>query len=265
MFGYKIPPESFLDKRSMAPTKTKLHFSRFEFKYVLPRPLMEQFEGELQYFVQLDPFVEQQENNVYLVRSLYFDGPEFEAYYDKLDGLRTREKFRLRTYATGPEEKSPRFLEIKGRHNNLVFKHRSPLSERKFDTSSSGEHIADSILSALDAGELKDRFTYFLLRKRIEPVILIDYVRRPYISKYDPEFRVTFDSDLAATRSDCLFPGDRSITRKLIPGYCVMEVKFRFHLPSWFHRLLQSWELERTSISKVCTGIKAWNLVPDLS
>ena len=249
----------------MASQKTKLHFSRFEFKYVLPRPLMEEFQRELQYFVQLDPFVEGRENRVYVVRSLYFDGPGFEAYYDKIDGMKTREKFRLRTYTTNPDEKSPRFLEIKGRHNNLVFKHRAPLAEDKFDSGSNRDGIADSILCALEAGELKDRFNYYLLRKRIEPVILIDYIRRPYISKYDPEFRVTFDNELAATRSDCLFPGDRSITRPLIPGYSIMEVKFRFHLPSWFHRLLQSWELERTSISKVCTGIKAWDLVPDLS
>ena len=249
----------------MASKKTKLHFSRFEFKYVLPRPLMEDFQRELQYFVQLDPFVEKRENSVYFVRSLYFDSPGFEAYYDKIDGMKTREKFRLRTYATNSDEHSPCFLEIKGRHNNLVFKHRTPLAQEKFDVESNRDTISDSILSALEDGELKDRFTYFLLRKRIEPIVLIDYARRPYISKYDPEFRVTFDSELAATRSDCLFPGERSIARSLIPGYSVMEVKFRFHLPSWFHRLLQSWELERTSISKVCTGIKAWELVPDLS
>ena len=38
----------------MATAKTKLHFSRFEFKYVLPKDMRDEVESELQHFVELD-------------------------------------------------------------------------------------------------------------------------------------------------------------------------------------------------------------------
>ena len=250
----------------MAAPKTKLHFSRFEFKYVLPQGLCDEFQRELQYFVELDPFVDRTAEKRYFVRSLYFDNPQFEAYYEKIDGLRTREKFRLRTYTNDPAGVSPQFLEIKGRHNNLVFKHRAPLAE-SVATLENGEarDTASKILALLSECDIKSKFIFALFRKQIRPIVLIDYLRRPYVSKYDPEFRVTFDSNLSAVKSDSLFPKENSVSRRLIPGHSVMEVKFRYHVPAWFHRLLQAYELERTSISKVCTGVKAWEMTADLS
>ena len=35
-----------------------------------------------------------------------------------------------------------------------------------------------------------------------------------------------------------------------------MEVKFRYHIPSWFHRIIQSYELRRVSISKICAAME---------
>jgi hypothetical protein len=51
--------------------------------------------------------------------------------------------------------------------------------------------------------------------------------------------------------------------RALVPGYTVMEVKFRYHMPSWFHRIIQAFELRRVSISKICTGTQALGLQLD--
>ena len=109
-----------------------------------------------------------------------------------------------------------------------------------------------------------DQFNYELHRKSIGPVMLIDYVRRPFVSKYDPEFRVTFDSGLRATWSKRLFPMRKEPTRHVLPGHTIMEVKFRFHMPAWFHRIIQSYELRRVSVSKVCKGIDVWELAPNL-
>ena len=68
--------------------QTKLHFSRFEFKYVLTARAREELESQLQYFVELDPFVADREGAKYFVRSLYLDNEALDHYFEKTDGLK---------------------------------------------------------------------------------------------------------------------------------------------------------------------------------
>ncbi len=241
--------------------QTKLHFSRFEFKYVLRKDLRVEIEKEFNYFLQLDPYVETKDTKKYLVRSLYFDDPVLSNYYEKVDGMLHRGKFRLRTYSADSEECCPTFLELKGRHNALVFKHRVGLEQGdagrwKIGTKSQVKEI----IKRANDGNVVNQFKYESARKRLKPVMLIDYQRRPYISKYDAEFRLTFDDHLSATRTECLFPMPYERSRAVLRGYTVMEVKFRYHMPSWFHRVVQSYGLRRVSVSKICEGISTWEL-----
>ena len=50
---------------------------------------------------------------------------------------------------------------------------------------------------------------------------------------------------------------------EVITGFTVMEVKFRRHIPSWFHRLIQAYELRRVSMSKICKAMEILGLVED--
>jgi len=244
---------------------TKLHFARFEFKYILHKKLRDEVESELQYFMGFDPFVEDKPDYRYFVRSLYFDDPAFSCYYDKTDGLRTRSKFRLRTYTETPEDTIvPRFLEIKGRHNNLVYKHRVQCDLNGNQAHIAGDQLSRKIIANTDPAPVANQFQYELYLKQLTPVVLIDYLRRPYISKYDPEFRLTFDEELRGTSTARLFPTSTETGRAILPGYTIMEVKFRYHVPSWFHRIIQSFELQRVSISKMCKGVEICGLAKNL-
>jgi hypothetical protein len=98
----------------------------------------------------------------------------------------------------------------------------------------------------------------------IRPVALIDYLRRPYISKYDHEFRVTFDEQLTGIETQVMFPDQTSRRRKLLPGFTVMEVKFDTTVPAWFHGILQSYELTRVPLSKICEGMKSLDIAIDI-
>ncbi len=242
---------------------TPLHFARFEFKYLLSASKRKAVEEDLLYFLQYDPFVANLPNHRYPVRSLYFDTPTYSAYHDKEDGLHSRSKFRIRTYTTDKDSPAPVFLEIKGRHNNLVFKHRTPLSLTETSLIDlRGHDIANALISSTGTNDISKQFQYDYYRKRLQPVALIDYQRRPYISKYDSSFRLTFDEDLTATKTDKLFPTNTNTdSRKILPGYTVLEVKFRHHMPSWFHRVIQTHELKRISISKICSGMRTLDLV----
>jgi len=242
-------------------SQTKLHFARFEFKYLLPESLRNELERELQYFVEFDPYVAELPEHQYVVRSLYFDDPSYTCYYDKIDGLHTRRKFRLRTYTRGRGEAVPRFLEIKGRYNNLVLKHRTRIVRGEEIGEQPEDPLMSAIISGTGSSEIGQKFQFDYFRKQIRPVALVDYLRRPYFSRFDPEFRLTFDSHLEATRTRRLFPLDTERRCPLIPGYTVMEVKFRRTIPAWFHRLIQAYELRRRSVSKICLAMEALDLV----
>ncbi|MBO37066.1 MAG: hypothetical protein CL612_04445 [Anaerolineaceae bacterium] len=247
------------------PLRTKLHFARFEFKYVLPKALRDDVERELRFFLKFDPYVEDRPDHQYFVRSLYFDDPSYTSFYEKHDGLHTRSKFRVRTYTNDSEISAPYFLEIKGRHNNLVFKHRCELQTDGYAILESGNELTRKVIEIAKPSNVIQQFQYEVYRKRIRPVALVDYWRRPYVSVYDPEFRMTFDERLYATNTGGLFPESSHTRRMMVAGYTVLEVKFRRHIPSWFHRIIQSFQLRRVSISKICEAVETLELAENLS
>ena len=247
--------------------QTRLHFSRFEFKYILPRAVRDDLESELQYFIELDPFVEKQPGKKYLVRSLYYDNQAMACYYEKIDGVKRRAKFRVRTYTDVEGDGTASFLEIKGRHNAQVFKHRTELAAGGSCAEASDnfyDETTRNVLGRLEEGAIKSQFICDLHKKALAPKMLIDYRRRPYFSKYDPEFRLTFDDSLSSAATSRLFPRAWEPHRRFLPGYTILEVKFRQLVPSWFHRIIQTFELRRISVSKYCAGVEAFDLTPKL-
>jgi len=247
--------------------RSPLHFARFEFKYILSQKKRDEIEQALQHFLQYDPFVAEQPDHKYVVRSLYFDDPEYTAFYDKIEGLHSRSKFRLRTYSAeqpSADSSIPLFLEIKGRHNNLVFKHRTPVQRAGINWAElNGDALSQALLQYADKSSVLDQFEYALYRKRLTPVALIDYKRRPYVSKYDASFRLTFDEQLSARNVHTLYPGGDSRAIKILAGYTVLEVKFHHHMPAWFHRIIQTHEMTRVSVSKICKGMEVVGLAQD--
>ena len=246
-------------KKGISP----LHFARFEFKYILSAARRKAVESDLLYFLEFDPFVADRTDHTYFVRSLYYDDPYFSAFHDKIDGLKYRYKFRVRTYSRSHENDVPVFLEIKGRHNNLVFKHRTPVQLRSDQKKKKSSYLTGELASTAEESSVRDQFQYDAYRKSLRPVALIDYRRRPYVSKYDPNFRITFDDELYAAQTASLFPGKDVAPRRVLAGHTVVEVKFRHHLPAWFHQVIQAYELKRISISKIVSGMETLNMAYD--
>lgn len=243
------------------PKAATLQFARFEFKYVLGATAAAALEADLQPFVQLDPYVAGRGDRCYGVRSLYFDDPGHSAHFAKVDGMLSRAKFRLRTYGATATDPAPWFLERKGRHDNLVWKHRIPI-DGPLDRTARGERLVAGLLQHGRPGPVREQFEYEVFRRRLQAQVLVDYTRRPYRCPLAPEFRLTFDRDLRSTPADQLFPGACATWHRLLPGYTVLEVKFRRGLPGWFHRLVQGHGLQRRSVSKVALATTALGLAP---
>lgn len=240
----------------------QFYASHYEFKYLLPKRLVEMIEPALQQFMVADPFAAQLPEQRYFVRSLYFDDPHFSAYYDKIDGVAVRTKYRLRTYTGQPGPAAAQFLEIKGRHNQLVFKRRTQIPTL------TGTDTCRHLLGLRDLSALTRRFCFDYYRKQLRAVALIDYWRRPMVcqravGKTSAEFRLTLDSELHATQCQQLTPSAQARKRMVLPGFSIMEVKFQQQLPAWFHRLIQIYELQHRSISKICHGLQTLAMVED--
>ncbi len=240
------------------------NFARYEFKYLLDLNMRGAIEADVAQFMRYDGYVSEELDNQYMVRSLYFDTPRSENYYEKIDGVKNRHKYRLRTYADEFRQGLPIFLEEKGRHNERTYKHRIEVDFNELAMFLNPDRGFE-LLKCHPTSPFIEGFVFQVVRKRLAPVVLVDYLRRPYTSNYDINFRVTFDGDLRAKPSGHIFPDGREQWLSCDAGYTIMEVKFHRRIPAWFHRILQAQNLTRLSISKFCRGMEVADLAEDLS
>ena len=236
-------------------------FSRYEFKYILNEELKNKVESQIKHFMKYDGYVSNEYDNSYFVRSLYYDSPSSYNFYEKIDGIKKRKKFRIRTYDN--KSNPTLFIEQKGRNVNRVFKYRTAIRQNDIDNFYNAINYDQLIIKYNDI-KIINEFVSDSVKKKIAPVVLVDYIRRPYVSDYDMNFRATFDSQIKAKPSQKLFPDDDNFF-DCLSGYTILEVKFYRKIPAWFHKLILVYNLERVSVSKFVLGMKTCGIATDLS
>jgi len=234
-------------------------FSRFEFKYVIKKNISRNIQKEVKSFMTQDSFSNYKNN--YIVRSLYFDNNSFSCFNEKIDGIKNRHKYRIRTYADKKNSHTPFFLEMKGRNNQRTFKNRTKINENDLPIFCEKNNFFDLKKKYLN-NKLIDQYIFDSYKKKLKPKVLIDYKRLPLLSKNGLYFRLTFDSEIKACASNDIFNTQHN-WKVCIPGYDILEVKFDCTIPPWFHRIIQSYELNRVSISKFVLGLEATDLAHD--
>ena len=95
--------------------------------------------------LDLDKNALKNKNKNYFVRSLYFDNEIYSNFYEKVDGMETRKKFRIRVYSSNEKSKSPIFLEMKGRQNQRTYKLRTEIDKSHVTYLINNENL-DSLL-----------------------------------------------------------------------------------------------------------------------
>lgn len=239
-------------------------FSRYEFKYVVNTRTARSFEDEIKNFMQYDSFIEELDEKKYPVRSLYFDNIGNSKFYEKIDGLKRREKYRLRTYSAHRDGFNDVFFEIKGKQNERTYKRRVKVEPAHIEFFENIDRCFE-LLDLYQGVDIIEGFVAAVQREKLLPRVLIDYDRRPYVSGFDTYFRITLDDNLKAMASHCLHDHNFGSQKKCIAGFKIIEVKFQRRVPRWFHRLIQTYEFRRQSISKYVVGMKTCDLAIDLS
>ena len=245
--------------------KYKDSFSRYEFKYILTENLSKRLENEVKNFMKYDSFIHRELENRYFVRSLYFDNKFFSNFYEKVDGMKIRKKYRLRTYGETFDSKVPIFLEVKGRYQERSYKNRTIINHKDLDLFL--DHSSYFILlKKYPNNKIVRDFVFDSLKKKLIPSVLVDYKRRPYINKFGLYFRLTFDSNITCGNTKSLFPNPSSSYKlKCKPGYTILELKFDRSISAWFHKIIQSYNLRRKSVSKFVLGVTGCNLAKETS
>ncbi|MBQ2778123.1 MAG: polyphosphate polymerase domain-containing protein [Peptococcaceae bacterium] len=185
-------------------------------------------------------------NGKYLIRSLYFDNFDDKALREKLDGIRTREKYRIRLYN---HDTSMIRLERKFKHCGLGYKNSAKLTPEQ------AQAIADGDVEWM-AKHDNDLIRTFYSRIRSESLrakVIVDYIREPFL--FAPgNVRVTLDSNIRTGIRCTDFLNPECITVPIKDSPCVMEVKWDNYLPDVIRDAVQLDGRRSAAFSKYAAG-----------
>jgi hypothetical protein len=231
--------------------------NRLEYKYLVPLSYMDKLRADLLKYLEPDEYAAVRPGHEYTVRSVYLDSHDYKCYYEKLDGIHTRKKFRIRGYNRC--ENYPRvYFEIKRKHDNFISKSRAGTSFVAMQTV-----LMDSPVESyftMDEKNDFDYFYYYYQLKRLEPKVLIVYDREPFECKFGSKLRITFDKYLRSkVVSDARQLFEENGLRTIYQREFIFEVKFFQVLPQWINQTLEKYDLTRLAVSKYTSSIVAQN------
>lgn len=146
----------------------------------MPARVVDSLIPELLKFMSPDPYAQLQPNHRYFINSLYFDSAGLDCYYQKIFGMRTRKKVRVRTYDRIPRPDTTVFLEIKKKYDAVVIKDRIAVPFRECEQILF-HHITDEKSMEGNADTLRE-LIWLLRYNGMVPQLMVWYEREPFIS-----------------------------------------------------------------------------------
>lgn len=187
----------------------------------------------------------------YFIRSLYFDDIDDAAFCDKLDGVDSRDKYRVRMY-----DMNSRLIKLERKHKQgqgYIRKDSLIISREECEALMRG-YGCGFLLTGSPLRRGKEAFArelYTLLAGgRYVPRVIVDYVREPYIFPVEG-VRVTIDRDIrTGFHATNMFDRYLPTFPVLEDGMAVLEVKFNQYLPEYIRMLIQTGASVRSAVSK---------------
>ncbi len=229
----------------------KEKYGRYELKYFLPFNRAEELIDQVKMHIKPDPHAIVTDGlPKYSIQSVYLDTEDLKLYYEKLDGLRDRKKFRIRTYCR-PNEDTDVFFEIKYRYNTQVMKDRAKFSLKDVQDLLDNNIKLEEMDLPITVRKPAERFCHYSNLMNFVPIVNVKYDRIPFIGKFDNQIRLTVDTNLSFI--------DHRGSRKLfepfveepvpLPG-AILELKFDKFMPEWMRGITRNFDIRQQSISK---------------
>ena len=204
---------------------------------------LEEFRNKSHY---LDDLMIQDEHNGthgYIIRSLYFDTVYDEDFFEKLDGVETRRKIRLRVY--DPKHDFA-MLEMKQKQGASQKKRSLRMSKKDAEELIKGRYDV-----LIDYQEDFARECYALMQcKCYRPKTIVQYNRKAYIAK-ENKIRITFDNNIVATETNFDLFSENLVMYPVLDKYnVVLEVKFNGFLLEYIRKFINDINKSELSVSK---------------
>lgn len=217
---------------------------RYELKYFLNKYEFEVINARLHTFLKNDKNV--MDDGTYFIRSLYLDNYNDTSFYQVLNGISEREKYRIRYYNN---DLNYICLEKKYKINNMTYKTSYRISKKE---------LMDLLNNKLDINKNNNKLlNEFILKIKFmgyKPTVIIDYNRIPFVYEAG-NVRITLDYNIAIdTRVDNFLKKEGQAVPIIEKDYCILEVKYDDFLPNYISWLVNINELEQTAYSKYLNG-----------
>ena len=214
---------------------------RHEFKFLISSADAELLKLRLPHIMQRDPHAG--ETGRYTIRSLYFDDLDASAYYEKMDGVDNRTKYRIRFY---DYDGSVIKLEKKEKLGDLTRKTAQTIT--KNDARALEYALSQGCPDTPDG--LTNELRIACMSRGLRPRVLVDYDRTPFLCSAG-NTRITIDENLRTRPYIAhLFASPRAMTPVLEPDQVILEVKFDDFLPGYLADALADIPKVNMAISK---------------
>lgn len=213
---------------------------RHEYKYLITNSQLEVLKSRCQSLLYPDPYT----NGLgqYNIRSMYWDDYYNSCYTENENGTDPRQKYRIRIYNNSNKNIK---LELKKKQMGMCEKLSCRLSLNEF------YHLMRNEDIDVDAHRpVLNLFINEIKTKVYAPVVVVDYIREPYIYPLG-NVRVTFDTNISSAGIPQNFFEKKMSKRPILPiGTQLLEVKFDELIPDFIYRALQLDDLVQTAFSK---------------
>lgn len=214
---------------------------RHEYKYFIDKASKQILNIKLSGIMRRDPHVN--DNNQYVIRSLYMDNINNECLEENASGTDNRSKFRIRYYNN---DTSRIVLEKKSKIRGMCLKESCQISRDECLEMMKG-HVPE--IKNGDSEIKKKLFTEARL-KGMMPAAIVTYVRTPFIYK-GGNVRVTFDEDItSSTDFEKFLDGNYRERPILEVGKLILEVKWDELLPEHIKSIMSLENYIWTAFSK---------------
>lgn len=185
----------------------------------------------------------------YMIRSLYFDTVYDGDYFEKLAGVETRRKIRLRIYDPKADYA---MLEMKQKQGVNQLKRSLRVKRADAIALTKGDYTPLLSYTEPFAAEC-----YAMMRCRCyRPKTIVQYNRKAFIAK-ENKIRVTFDNNIEATESSFdLFSKKLNMNPVLDKYDVVLEVKYNGFLLDYIRRMINSVDRSELSVSKYVLALQ---------
>ncbi|CDA59915.1 vTC domain protein [Clostridium sp. CAG:524] len=222
---------------------------RHELKFKISNSAAEVLKQKLSLILKKDKNAYYSDGS-YLIKSLYFDDLDSSSYYEKMDGVLYRKKYRIRIYNNNDEFIR---LEKKMKHNTYTAKEQILISKDIYSK------ILNGKLDEIDSPTgLLEEFITNSKTKHLVPSVIVLYHRIAFTYPIS-EVRITFDSHIQSGLYNYdLFDKEVPMYDVSEPGKQVLEVKFNEVLPLHIANILNDIPSCKEAVSKfaICRSIK---------